>query len=82
MLGLGSDVVEKPLKLYVAFRRIKNFVSVVVQKKGLTLYLKLNPDTVELVEGFTRDVRHIGHWGTGDLEVWVTDKVSLKKARH
>lgn len=81
VLGLGSDVVEKPLKLYVAFRRIKNFVTVTVQKKGLCLYLKLDPSTVTIEDGFTRDMRGKGHWGTGDLEVWVTDKTSLKKAQ-
>jgi hypothetical protein len=43
VMGLGSDVVEKPLKLYVAFRRIKNFVTVTAGKKGLCLYLKLDP---------------------------------------
>lgn len=31
-------------------------------------------------EGFTRDMRETGHWGTGDLEVWITDKSSFKKA--
>ena len=27
--------------------------------------MKLDPDTVELEEGFTRDTRGIGHYGTG-----------------
>jgi predicted transport protein len=26
-------------------------------------------------------MREKGHWGTGDLEVWVTDKTSLKKTQ-
>ena len=33
------------------------------------LTLKLDPATVELEKGFSRDVTSIGHWGTGDLEV-------------
>ena len=44
------------------------------------IYLRLNPDSVELKEGFTRDVRSIGHWGTGDLEVTVANKEDLRKA--
>jgi predicted transport protein len=80
ILGLGGDVTEKQLKLYVAFRRIKNFVTAVVQKKGLSLYLRIDPESMQIDEGFTRDMRGKGHWGTGDLEVWITDKVSLKKA--
>ena len=81
ILALGGDVTEKQLKLYVAFRRIKNFATVCVQKKGLYLYLHLDPESVTIEEGWMRDVRKIGHWGTGELEVWITDKVSLKNAQ-
>ena len=55
-------------------------MTVVVQKKGLNLYLRLDPGTLLLEEGFSRDMRGRGHWGTGDLELWVPDKASLKKA--
>ena len=81
MQSLGDDVQEKPLKLYLAFRRLKNFASVVVQSKRLQLYLKLNPDSVELVEGFSRDVRAIGHWGTGDLELSLRTHADLERAK-
>ena len=69
--GLGDDVQVKPVKYYVGFKRIKNFVCVEVypQAKQVTCFLKLNPDTVSLDQGFTRDVRKVGHFGTGDLEV-------------
>lgn len=39
---------------------------------NLLVYLKVDPHSVELTEGFTRDVRNIGHFGTGDLELRVT----------
>jgi predicted transport protein len=78
--GLGDDVVEKPLKLYFAYRRIKNFASLTIQKKGVTLYLKVDPSSIELKEGFTRDVSSIGHWGTGDLEVFVKDPETLQQS--
>ena len=80
LMGLGDDVNQKQLKLYVAFRRIRNFASVAAQKKNLRLYLHLDPGTITLEEGFTRDVREIGHWGTGDVEVWLKDLADLKKA--
>lgn len=79
ILGLGGDVTEKNLKFHIAFRRIRNFATVTVLKKGLCLYLHLDPTTVQIEDGWTRDVRNTGHWGTGDLEVWVTDKVSLSR---
>jgi len=34
-----------------------------------------------LEEGFTRDVRKIGHFGTGDLEVTIMNDHDLDRAR-
>ncbi|AZF40502.1 hypothetical protein C4J87_0311 [Pseudomonas sp. R1-43-08] len=79
--SLGDDVQEKSLKLYVAFRRLKNFASVVIQPKRLLIFLKLSPDSLALEEGFSRDVRSIGHWGTGDLELSLRDDADLEKAK-
>jgi len=81
-IGFGDDVQMKTLKLYIAFKRLKNFVSVEVRASAnlLVVYVKVDPDTVELVEGFTRDVRNIGHWGTGDLEITLRNRDDLEKA--
>lgn len=79
--SLGDDVQRKDLRLYVAFKRLKNFVTVVFQRDRLLLYLRLDPDTVELREGFSRDVRAIGHWGTGDLELCVGETADLEHAK-
>lgn len=71
LTGLGDDVQIKELKFYIAFKRIKNFACVEVypHAKTVAAYLKIDPTTVAIEEGFTRDVRLIGHFGTGDLEV-------------
>lgn len=80
LLALGDDVQEKHLKLYVAFRRLKNFACVIPYKDKLLVMLKLNPDTVALEEGFSRDVRTIGTWGTGDLELCLRSRTDLERA--
>jgi predicted transport protein len=80
-MSLSDDVQRKDLKLYIAFKRIRNFATVEVYKDKLLLHVHLNPDAVDLVEGFTRDKRGIGHWGTGDLEVWVRNKFDLERAK-
>lgn len=82
LVGFGDDVVEKRLKLYVAFKRIKNFASVEIAstQEKLRCWVKVNPDTVQLEDGFTRDVRAIGHWGTGDLEITLTNAADVQKA--
>lgn len=84
ILAQGDDIQEKPLKLYVAFRRIKNFVCMtLISKQDPRVYLtvKLDPESVPLEPGFTRDVRNIGHWGTGDLEISLRTKADLDRAR-
>lgn len=82
ILDLGDDVQEKVLKLYVAFKKIRNFACVEIRNKAILLYLNLDPDRVELEEGFSRDVRNIGHWGTGDLEVRIGSMEDFEKAKH
>lgn len=81
LLALGDDVIERRLKLYVAFRRLKNFASVVMHPGKLVVFLKVDPDSLPLEEGFSRDVRQVGHWGTGDLELTLRTLADLDKAR-
>ncbi len=83
ILNLGEDVQEKVLKYYIAFKTIRNFACIEVypKNKRILIYLKLNPDEVELEEGFSRDVRNIGHWSTGDLEVRIESNEDFDKAK-
>lgn len=81
LLGLGEDVQEKPLKLYTAFRRLKNFACVIVSPSRMLITLKLDPTTVTLEEGFSRDVSQIGHWGTGDTELCLRSLADLERAK-
>ena len=77
-----DDVEVKVTKQYVAFRRLKNFASVDVlpQAGKLLVYVKQDPQNVQLEAGFTRDVRSIGHYGTGDLEITITSTDDLERA--
>ncbi|WP_036254515.1 DUF5655 domain-containing protein [Methylobacter sp. BBA5.1] len=80
---LGDEVQRKDLKLYTAFKKIKNFVSIVVMPQRdprLQIYLKLPGEKAE-ENSFSRDVTKIGHWGTGDLEVSVRNLADLEKAK-
>jgi len=83
MTALGDDVQVKTTEYYVAFRRIKNFASVELrnQIKKLLVFVKVNPDRISLEPGFTRDVRGIGHFGTGDLEITIQNATDLEKAK-
>jgi predicted transport protein len=81
--SLGDDVTKKTLKSYFAYRRLKNFACVEVhpQTQTLLVYLKVDPDSIQLEEGFSRDVRKIGHFGTGDLEVRIKDAAALVRSQ-
>jgi predicted transport protein len=81
--GLGDDVQFKVLRFYFAFKRIKNFacVEIKTQERKLIVHVKVDPDTITLEDGFTRDVRTIGHFGTGDLEITIRSIEDFEKAK-
>jgi len=77
VLSLGDDVQRKELKLYIAFKRLKNFATVVPQKGRLLLYLHLDVERIAPPPGIGRDVRQQGHWGTWDMELSLTKAADL-----
>lgn len=82
ILSLGDDISEEQLKLYVAFKKAKNFVCVEIFQSYILCLLKLDPDTVELIPGFAEDVRNKGHHGTGDLRLVIRNNEDFEKAQH
>ena len=81
VLSLGDDISENQLKLYVAFKKVRNIVCVEVYQSCVLLHLRLNPDTVDLIPGFTENVRNKGHWGTGDLEIQIKSIDDFENAK-
>ncbi|KUL54924.1 hypothetical protein ADL22_02120 [Streptomyces sp. NRRL F-4489] len=81
-LTAWGEVEVAPLLHYIAYRRMVNLASVIFRPKHevILVYLRVDPDTVELEEGFSRDMRGIGHLGTGDLEVRIASAADLEKA--
>jgi len=67
--ALGEDVTERFMNQYVGYRRLKNFVEIVGQRRKLNLFID---GPVDDPEGLTVDVSNIGHWGTGNLRLSVT----------
>ncbi len=83
LLALGDDVQFKILKFYFAFKRIKNFACVEVHTGTgkLLVYVKVDPESIELEKGFTRDVKKTGHFGTGDVEITIGSMADFEKAK-
>lgn len=82
LLGLGDGVNRVERKTYRAYQRLRNFACVCPpQRTKVLVYLKVDPEDVDLVPGFTRDVSGLGHHGTGDLEVQLRTPRDVERAR-
>jgi uncharacterized protein with ParB-like and HNH nuclease domain/predicted transport protein len=77
ILNLDSSVREEPLKLYVAYKTITNFVDIVPQKSKLRLSLNLNFNEVNDSRKICVDVSNTGRWGNGDVEVALSKEEEL-----
>ena len=49
--------------------------------RKITVFVRLDPTSVNLRPGFTRDVSEIGHYGTGDLEIVLTSAADFEEAK-
>ncbi len=79
--SLGDDLVANQLKYYLAYKKVQNIFCIEIYNKQIILRLKLDPDSVEIVDGFTRDMRGTGHYGTGDLEVSIKTENDFQKVK-
>lgn len=82
IVSLDSSIEETPKKYYIAYKTTQNFVCIETQKKKLMLFLKLNPDEIEKLPKQARDVRNIGHFGTGDLELTIKNMTDFDDTRE
>lgn len=83
ILSLGDDIQVNTLKFYIAFKRIKNFACVEIRPNAgnILVYVKMNPNEVPMLPGFTRNVKDVGHFGTGDLEITIKSDEDLERAK-
>lgn len=79
-LSLGDDVSSNVLKLYMAMKKIKNFCTLEIYQSKVLLHVKLNPDDYELSD-ILKDVRTVGHWGCGDLQLTIKSRSELELAK-
>lgn len=79
ILNLTDDVEVKPQKWYVAFKKSgRNRVSIEIQQRCLKLFINVRKGDLDDPKGLARDVAQIGHYGTGDYELKVSDDRNLE----
>ena len=77
--SLSDEVSELIMKQYIAYKKINNFVTVDMTNEKIQIYLPLNPDKVDIKDNM-RDMRGIGHFGTGDVEILIRNEKELQLA--
>ena len=80
-LSLGDDVSENTVKLYTAFKKIKNFATMEIYQAKVLVNFRLNPDDYKLTDTL-RDVRTIGHWGCGALQLILRSNAEIELAKE
>ena len=82
IISLDSSIEETPKKQYIAYKTSQNFVCLQTFKNRLRLYLKLNPEQINPMPEQARDVRNIGHDGTGDFELTIKDLTDFEETKQ
>lgn len=82
VMGLDPAMEEAAKKFYVAYKISQNIACMEIQKQRLLLYVKLDPTMVEPLPAFARDVREIGHYGTGDLELSIRSAKDFEASKQ
>lgn len=79
--GLDESVEEVPRQNYIAYKVSQNFVCMEVHKEKILLFLKVDPSSIKMASNH-RDVKNIGHFGTGDLEVTIRTEEDVENAKE
>ena len=80
--NLANDTNVKKQKFYTAIKRGKNnFACFIKLEYQLKIYLKLDPKKIKLQKDKIVDKTGIGHHGTGNLELIITEQKDIKTAK-
>lgn len=82
IIGLDSSIEETPKKKYIAYKTSQNFACLQASKNRIILYLKLDPSQIDPLPKQGRDVREIGHFGTGDFELTIKDLKDFEETKY
>lgn len=74
ILNLGDTITVNARKQTIGFR-VNNsiFCDIVLQGKGLKIYMNLKSGELDDPKAVARDVSTIGHWGNGSYEIKLAD---------
>ena len=74
LLNMDDNITIQAKKQTVGFKIDNNiFCDIVLQGKGLKIYLNLKSGELEDQKKASRDVSNVGHWGNGSYEIRLPD---------
>jgi uncharacterized protein with ParB-like and HNH nuclease domain/predicted transport protein len=79
VLSVCPTMTERQRKQVVVFRKRRRIVCVIPQRQRLKLVLNLKYGEVDDPHGICQDLTGVGHWGTGDVGVVLTDSSECSK---
>lgn len=82
IINIDGTIEEAPKKNYIAYKTSQNFVCLQTSKRKLTLFLKLDPSDMIPMPKQGRDVTSIGHFGTGDLEITISNLNDFEETKY
>ena len=80
ILSIDESVEETPKKYYISYKISQNFACIEIKKSKLVMFLKIDPKKIKLPHN-ARDVTEIGHGGTGNFELTITNENELEEAK-
>jgi predicted transport protein len=74
LINMEDTVVVQPKKQTIGFKVDNNiFCDIVLQGKGLKIYVNLKSGDLQDQKQVARDVSNVGHWGNGSYEIKIRD---------
>lgn len=81
ILGLDPAIEEVPKKFYVAYKISQNIVCMETRSRSIKLFVKLSASDINVPPKFYRDVKEIGHYGTGDTEFTICSEDEFEQIK-
>lgn len=79
IINLDDNINVQPKKQTIGFRVGNNiFCDIVIQAKGLKIYVNLKSGDLQDAKNIARDVSNVGHWGNGSYEIKMSDNEDLE----
>ncbi|GJN61390.1 hypothetical protein CMT75_17805 [Elizabethkingia anophelis] len=74
IISLDENISVQPKKQTIGFKVDNNiFCDIILQGKGLKIYLNLKSNDLQDQKKIARDVSNVGHWGNGSYEIKLAD---------